>query len=293
MLSIAILYALIGTIGWGLSNAAAKKLVLRFGSVRAIVFRNIIAVAVLISAVLIIGIPERLSFVSLGFGVLLSAVGYFPFLFFLKGLERGKVGIVYSISSGWVIVASTIGFLFLEDAFSFSKIAAFGIIMLGVIFASIDFREIRNSDLFSIQSGAPYALVAALLWGIVFAFFKFPSQALGGVFFALIVEGMVLLSASVHLLLTHKKLIEKNDDIKDLASMPWYVILSGFGAGLGTSFINLGYATGQIALVSAVAASQILIASLFASRFYGERLTVKQYTGVIFVLLGVAVASII
>jgi drug/metabolite transporter (DMT)-like permease len=72
-----------------------------------------------------------------------------------------------------------------------------------------------------------------------------------------------------------------------------YVALAGVGAGIGTTFVNLGYATGDIGIVSAIAGAQALIAMIFAHYFYQERLTRLQYGGAGLVLLGIALAAMI
>ncbi len=293
MVPVAILCAVIGTVGWGLSNAAAKRLVERFGPVRAIVFRNSLAVILLVCAVLVVGIPDTFTMRMLAFGIALSIAGYFPYISFLTGLRRGKVGIVYPIAEIWVILAALIGILYLGDVFTLGKAYALGFIVLGVIVSTVNFKLLKESDLISPSSGVPHALLSAILWGVIFAFFLYPSEALGGIFFALIVEGMVLLSALTHLMLKRERLIAHPADNDALKSMWPFLIVSSLGAGVGTMFINFGYATGEIALVSAIAGAQIVVAGMFAHFIYGERLTARQYAGALLVIVGIACAAIL
>ena len=293
MLSLAAFFAIIGTIGWGLSNASAKRMVERFGPVRAIVFRNFIAVSILAVASLAVGIPDTFTVRMLAFGIALSFIGYFPFIFFLKGLEKGKVGVVYPISAGWVILAALIGILFLGDTLTMLKAASLALIIIGVLVSAVHFTELKKSDLFSMKSGVPYALVSAILWGVVFAFFIYPAEALGGVFFALMVEGVVFITAFLHLIVKRERLIQGVEEKRLLKKSIPFVFVSGIGAGFGTMFINFGYATGEIAIVSAIAGAQIVVAGVFAHFIYGERLSKQQYIGILLVLIGIVCAAII
>ncbi len=293
MLSLAAFFAIIGTIGWGLSNASAKRMVERFGPVRAIVFRNFIAVSILAVASLAVGIPDTFTVRMLAFGIALSFIGYFPFIFFLKGLEKGKVGVVYPISAGWVILAALIGILFLGDTLTMLKAASLALIIIGVLVSAVHFTELKKSDLFSMKSGVPYALVSAILWGVVFAFFIYPAEALGGVFFALMVEGVVFITAFLHLIVKRERLIQGVEEKRLLKKSIPFVFVSGIGAGFGTMFINFGYATGEIAIVSAIAGAQIVVAGVFAHFIYGERLSKQQYVGILLVLIGIVCAAII
>ena len=291
----AVLYALIGTIGWGLSGGAAKKLIERFGPVRAIVIRNIVATTVLGGLTLFVGIPETITYPMFFFGLFLAISGYFPFILLMTGLGYGKVGVVYPVAEGWVVLAALIGFLFLGDIFSFEKLGALTLIIVGVLLVCIDFDEFRKSDIFSIRSGVPFAAFSAFLWGLIFAFFTIPSVALGGIFFAFMVEGVVLVSAVVHLTLVRREpvLRPRAADMKAVWKLSPYILCAGVGAAVGTSFINFGYATGEVALVSAIAGGHVVIAALFARAMYKEKLNLRQYMGLTVVFLGALFAGII
>lgn len=294
MLSLAVLYAVLGTIGWGVSNAAAKKIVEHFGPIRGVVLRNTITVLILLVVYAIMRPPLSFDMSSLVLGLAVALFGYVPYFLFLKGLERGKVGVIYPISDGWVVITAFIGFIFLGDPFSWLKIVVLGIVVFGVLLVSLNFNDFRNSDLFSFKSGGLYAILATLMWGILFAFFATSAAALGAIFFALLVEGMVLLGALAHLLIKREPLMrDRESDMEKIRSTLNFILISGLGAGFGTMFINFGYATGAIAIVSAIAGAQVAAATIFARIAYKEKLTLQQYGGIGCVIAGVVFASLV
>jgi drug/metabolite transporter (DMT)-like permease len=292
MLSSAVVYSIIVMLGWGVSNAALKSVVARFGPLRSIIFRGIVAVPILVISLILARPVLAFSAESLLLGAAIAVAGYFPFMFFSYALKSGKVGIVAPISSGRVVVSALLGFWLLGDVFSFGKLAAVGITLLGVVLASVDFRDIRNSNLLSQESGVPMALLAALSWGVVLPLFKFPSEALGALFFALMVESAVCACAAVHLKARRERIFPQGRaDSIALRRNGLFVLLAGLGAGFATVFLNLGYETGEIAIVSAISSASVIISIIAAALFFRERLRVAEYLGAAFVLLGVIVAS--
>lgn len=293
MLSVAALYGLLAMLGWGVQVAALKSPIGRFGSVRAIILRGIVATSALAVALAILRPP--LSFDARWFflGLLIAALGYLPFLFFVYALRRGKVGVVTPVTALQIVVAALFGFLVLGETFSLAKAFAVGVIFTGVVVATVDFRNIRRSNLLSLESGVPFAVLAGLLWGIILPLFKFPSAELGALFFTLMVAGVTLLGAILQVTLEGKRVLPKASEFFKSPRHIVLIALAGLGAAFGTVFANLGYETGEISIVSGISGANIVIAAFLAALMYRERLSVREYAGAGLALLGIIVAAII
>lgn len=294
MLSSAVLYGLLAMLGWGLQNTLMKGIVDKYGPLQGIILRNIPAVLILI--VVIIGTSSFPSFTPASFflGLFIAVLGYFPFMFFIFALKRGKAGIIYPTSSLRILAASLFGFLVLGELFTAGKTAVVVAVFLGVLLLTLNFKNLKESDIFSIESGVPLALLAALLWGVILPLFKFPSEALGALFFTLMVEGVILVAALIHLTLYERTAPKLGFIVRSFRGQElWLIIAAGVSTALGTMFVNLGYETGEISIVTAISSSSVLIAVVGAAFLYKERLTSIQYGGVAVVLLGIVTAAML
>ncbi len=254
------------------------------------VLRNALVVILLTLVLAAFRIPYSLDPDFLGIAIFLAFLAYLGFLFFLLSLKTGKVGVVVPVVSAQIIISSLIGFLFFDEVFEPLKIFSVGIVCLGIILTSINFKDLKNSSLFSMESGIPYAILAALFWGVAFPYFSLPSKHLGAFFYALLVEIVVLCSALIHIFLkTRLKFLNTwVEALKGQTLRSWLVIgvLTVLSA-IGSVFLNLAYETGQVSLVSALQGSSSIISIITAAFLYKEILSKQQYIGATLTVVGI------
>ncbi len=293
MISGAVIAAVIGMIGWGVSNAAVKDVVARFGPIRAVIFRNIVACTALGLALLYMPANAGFTLNDMFFGLGLAVLGYIPFALYLKALETAKVGIVVPVARGHIVVSALIAFTFLGEPFTSEKLVALSVILAGAVLSAVDLggRRVPNGP--SINRAIQYTIGAALLWGVVFSLFTYPSQTLGPIFFAFIIEGVVLLSAIVHLRMKGERLFDAQNRWPDVRTNWLHVIFTGIGAGLGTSFVSIAYTLGDVSIVSAISGASVVVSVAFAAVAFGERLRPLQYFGVFLVTVGIVLAALV
>ncbi len=288
--STAIFYALITAFSFGIANAISKELSQKFGAIRATVLRNIFVALLIVASLVILQTPFIFDWHWIGLGLLIAFGGYLGFLCFMLSLKNGKVGVVVPVASGSIIVSSFFGFLILGDTFGLLKAATVSIVFIGVALASLNFKDLRNSDMFSMQSGVPYALLCALIWSIAFPLYKFPSDHLGALFYALIIEVVVLVSAYLQIYVTPR--FESNHSFREFTSGPSLrllivVAVATVGTALGTIFLNFAYQTGEVSIVSAIYGSSSIVALITGAIVYREVLSKQQYLGAVLVVLGI------
>ncbi|GEM_PF-1504335 len=290
MLTAAIGYGLVAMFAGGISTALLKDSVSRFGPLQSVVLRSGVSSIVLIALVLILrpAIPWDIGMFF--FTVAVSILGYFPFLFMLEGFREGKVGVVMPISSGWVVIAAGVGFVFFGESVSMQKLLALAIVVFGILAVSIRPGDWKAVRLFDARNGVAFALAAALLWGIVFPLFKITGGYFGALVFACIIESLVCISGCVHLLLTKKPLLPSINGLRQ-GWVPFSI--AGILTAGYTISISAGYQTGEISVVSALAGSAVVVAVIVAAVLHHERLRASQYFGVGLVLLGTLIASMI
>jgi O-acetylserine/cysteine efflux transporter len=287
MLTAAIIYSVIVMFAFGIANAVSKEMVGKFGVLGAIIFQNAFVVPFIALAILILRAPISLDPLYLGIGAVIAFGGYLGFICFMSALKNGKIGVIIPIVSAQIIVASIFGFLFLGDQLDIFKIATVSIVFVGIVLASVNFRDFRNSDLFSLKSGVPYALLAALIWGFALPLYKIPSEHLGAHFYGLVIEFVVFASALLQTLITRGP-----RSLGELAKRPTprlalIIFAATVSTTLGTVFTNLAFQTGQISIVSAIRGASSIVSLVIGAILYREVLSKQQYIGAIIVTMGI------
>jgi len=286
--SLAIVYALISMVAFGLSNGIMKDYVRKYGSTQIIVYRNVVAIPVIFIAVLLFRDQQNFSPKHVILSILLACITYFALYFYMKALSNGKVGIVSPISNLRAIIASIIGVTFLQDTLNLPQ----GMSILAIVFAtsliSLDFKNLKNSQILNIKSGIAYSFLAALIWGFTIPFFSPLAAKLGAFLFAFLLEGTVLLMSSSQTLLKRENLLPPKKDLRK----DWLpLVFTGLLVGIGSIFINLGFSTGRIGIVAAVGGSSPLIATIYAGIIYKERLHKKHYLAILIIIIGIFALS--
>ncbi|MFA6963114.1 MAG: EamA family transporter [Patescibacteria group bacterium] len=276
-----ILLALLALILLGLSSAFAKKPTDKIGATKVMIFRGLFNVVIL-GVILIFNFPSSFSWTDLPVAILISALGYFPLLFFLKALKVGKMGIVSPVSSSYGLITALLAVVFYHEKLNGLQLFGILAVVIGIILVSINFRDFKNSHLFDRQSGIGLALLAALLWGIYFFLIKIPTQHFGTYFTSFLVEAVILISALVSLIFA------KEFDLKLPDRMTAsYLFLVSITVSVGVLFFYQALNTGSVAIVSAIGSSTPLIVTLYGAIFMKERLKLQQYCGMAIILIGI------
>jgi drug/metabolite transporter (DMT)-like permease len=287
---LAVVYSLIPMLGFGISSGLQKPVARAIGSESLILLRGIFMSAMVL-VVLLLNL-DQVTFAPYWIGISVGAaiISYFGLLFLNKSLELGEAGVVVPFNSVRVILSSLIGVLFLGDVISTSEFFFIALIFLGIIFGSINFKELKNSNLFDIKSGIPYSLLSALFWGIMFPFFGIYSATLGTILFTWVLETTNILASGVHLFISNDKKLDVT--LPNSAKM-WIAIAAISTLGVFASFFqNLAYTTGEISVTTAIVSASPAVTVIFGYLFLNERLKPKQYFGVLLILIGIIGVSI-
>lgn len=277
---LAVIYSFVGMIAFGVATAVGKTLVLRHGAVVSTVRREFFSILTLVLLVLVVGIPETISWSMVALGVLIAGLSYGGPFFQMYALQKNDVGVVIPITSFRIVVMSAVGVLFLGEALTLVKSATLAFVLLGVLVATINLRALRESELLRWGSGVPAALLASVIWGITMPFFMVPTVVLGAIFYALIIEIVIALLALIHMHVRGERIGAFSKSI-----LPEMVV--GIGLAIGTTCLNLALATGEITITSAISGASVGVSVFVGAWWYGERLQPRQYIGGVVILCGI------
>ncbi|MFC1653552.1 DMT family transporter [Patescibacteria group bacterium] len=281
--ALATIFSLATMVLWGIENAISKKYSEKIESSSLMLYRGGFTIPITLISLYVYRSTANFNLQYILIGFVISALSYFGYYLLLEGYKRGSVGVISPISSARILIAVLIGYTFLGDDASLMEIISIFIIFTGVFLSSIDFKSFKTSALFKKESGVSFALLSALVWGISFPLFSIPSSVLGAFLFASVLE---VTTPSISILkqgLKGKLRVSKEefkDNIRGIAAI-------GIFGGLGSVFVNLGYSTKEVAIVSSVSGSVPLVALLYSKVFYKEKLTTLQQISAALIIFGV------
>lgn len=282
--NLGIIFSLIAMFGFGISNSLAKIPSEKFPYQKIIFYRNLFSSAVLLIGMLLFFPNPNLDAKYIAFTLILSIVGYFSLKFFFQALKVGKAGLVSPIANSSTLITVLLSIIFFRESLNYAQYIMVSLLIIGILFSSINFRDFKNSHLFNLQSGLPYTLVTCVSWGLLFFLFKFPVTIIGPIFTSFLIEfGAAILSFNNFR--SVKSTIIKAKDL-------WIIFLVAFFASIGSLFYNLGINVGDVSIVSAITFSSPLIVILWGKFIYKEKLSLIQYCALTMIIFGVVGLSL-
>jgi len=284
-ISLGIIFGFLSMLGYGLANAITKVPATKLGSRKAIFFRGIVVSAILL-IILIFYLPEinfSPAYIIIALGI--SVLGYAALVFLYTALKLGKIGIVTPIAGSAVLYTVLFSIIFFKETLTRIQVFSILLIIIGVIFISTNFRDLRNSHLFKISSGIPFAFATSILWGLVYFLFKIPVNILGPILTSFLIEFGVTVLSGIHLKLS--KIDFKFSNKKMLV----YVLFLGIFVAAGTLFYNLGIKFSDVSIIAAISFSNPLIATLYGKFVFKERLRMIQYGAIMLIMAGIVMIS--
>ncbi len=284
-ISLGIILGLIAMFGFGIGNAIIQVPARAVENRKVIFFRTLFS-TLMIFITLIFFLPETtfsLTYILIAF--VISFIGYIPLFTFYKALKSGKVGIITTISSSSVIFTVLFSIIFFKESLTLPQVFSIVLIILGIMLISIDFKDFKNSSLFSLSSGVPFALITCLLWGIMYFLMKIPVSVLGPILTSLIIESGIMILSGINLA------ISKTGFKIHKRKILFYIFLSSLFVSIGSIFFNLGIKLFDVSIVAALTFSSPLISTLYGKFVYKERLRTSQYLAISLMIIGIIVIS--
>ena len=282
---VSILFGIVAMIGLGLSNSISKIPSKEEGAVKTVFFRGIFINLILFLILLIFVNDSLFSFKYMVLAFVISLIGYVPLATFYKAMKHGKVGVVSPLANSSVIFTVLFSIIFFNETLFFSQIISIVLIITGIVLISLDFKDLKNSHLFNLESGIPYALITCFLWGFVFFLFKIPVNVIGPILTLFIVELGIMIVSGFHLTVSKTGFSFSNKKVLV------YIFLVAFFGAVGGLFYNFGIQQGNVSIIAAITFSNPLITNIFGKIFYKEKLDPQQYLAIALMVLGIILIS--
>ncbi|MCK5290171.1 MAG: EamA family transporter [Candidatus Aenigmarchaeota archaeon] len=284
-LSSGIIFGLISMLGFGLSSSLSPIPAKRLGVMNAVFFRGIFMclIFILLLPFFLSGTTFSSKYILIALAI--SVLAFIPLSTFLKALSIGKLGIISPIANSSIIFTVLFSILFFNESLNTVQFGSILLILLGIILISINFKDIKNSHIFKMSSGIPYALLTCVLWGLMFSLYKIPVMVIGPILTALIIEIGIFIISLIQILKTGKKI-----NMPDRSTLNYLILLSIFTA-IGGAFFNFGIMVAEVSIVAAISMANPLIATIYGKYVYKETISIQQYLAISFILIGIVALS--
>jgi len=280
-ITLGILFGLSALVFNGLAGALTKKPTQNNDPNKVILYRNIFN-SILLFVILLFTLGEtEFSPWYILYTIGLSIFGYIPMYYFYKAAKVGKMGVISPVSAGSIIITIVLSFLFLREKISTLQILAMILMIFGIIGLSVDFKGVKKSEIFKTSSGIPYALIAALGWGIWAVLAKFSSEAIGPFLTSFIVEFFAIFVALFLLKRSKENLVlDKKETIWQILPISVCMVLWSLSYYQGIKISNLS-------IIATLSTASPLVTVIYSRIFYKEKLQLRQYLAIVIIILGI------
>jgi len=282
-----ILFVLIGAFCFALSNAYWKKVTQTIPYQIGMFFRGIFASVVF--AILYFGCRDTSFFTGwtvrplaidqqLLLTIALCIFNIFGLLFFLRGIQKAPVSIVVPVSALKVFTILTAVFV-VGEVWKMPYLYAFVLSTGGLLFLYLEGSAQASST--EQKTGVLYGLASSFFWGSSYALYTYPIQWWGPLGFSFVIETTAMLFGLV--LIIRDGLLSSLYQYIKATHIQTYIV-QGILLVTGGLAINISYQYLPIMVINILIISSQLLSVLLGFMFFKERLSVKQWLGLVLII---------
>lgn len=288
---IGVFYGLAAAFCWGSSDFFAAAVSRRMGALRALLGTQscgLVALALLLSfrGTATQATPKVL-WLLLGIGLMQAIAVYL----FYRAFELGKLSLVAPITSGFAVVTAILALLSGERPGPLALVGAL-LLIIGVLFITSQQKsqEETESERKATLRGIPEAILAALIYGVIFWALDFVVPAVGPVWPLVAMRVVTLACLGTAFFFIRKS--HPAPPVEKPRSLIVPVLAVSIAETLAWLAFNTGTLHGDVAIVTALSSLYSAIAIFYGCVLWRERLQRAQWLGVGLILMGVLLVGV-
>jgi uncharacterized membrane protein len=279
-----VIYGLAAALGWGVADFGAAVAGRKIGSLATVISGqglNAVAMTVILLAT---GTSVAPLAPIVGWMALNGVIAAIAYATHYRALELGPIAVVSPIGAAYAVVGVALAVALLGERPGIVALAGAAVTVLGVMLASADLGKLRGAAS-SRAPGLPWALVAAVMFGIAAFILGWAAQEVGWV--------LGLWASRVAQVIAYLPLaLARREELRPVIANPGRGVAIALAVGLadllGVVTYSAGAAAGFISIVLVASAIFPLIAVALSVAILGERPVPNQYAGA-----GVVVAGLL
>ena len=278
-----IIFGLITMLGWGAAKVIVRPAIRRLGPYNALFYEHIVVALalILISAPFISPFVPGTRILALLAGAII--IGSLAIYSLFRAFDKGKVSVTSPIAQSATIITVVLSYFIYNESLSLLQIFAVILLIIGVIFVSFKYSDIRKLRLKSTVPGAGFAALTMLGWGLYFFMIKPVVVELGPLLSVVYLEVGISVLIAVPLLFRKVRLPDRS---------VVYTLFSGIAVALAAWSFNMGIQRAPVSIVHPVANSSVLITVLLSAVFLRERIDSNQKIAICLIIAGLVLVSI-
>lgn len=281
----AVIFSLISLVGYGVSDFFGAIGSRKIGAFQAaMISRGISLVTLLIIFFIFFKLPPIPPTTILILGIT-GLLGTFGLLALYKGFKVGNVSIVSPISSSWAMITVLLGIIFLQESLTNLQLLAIALIILGTISSSIKLSEFKKLNSKTLVSGAVYAFIAMLSWGLMYFLINVLVKALGWFPPILFLIAFSVLYLAIYFKASKMKLAKMKPVLGILALVSILDTIAFLAYSIGAT-------SNDVIIVAPIAAAAPAITIILAIARFHEKLETSHKIGIVAIIIGLIVISI-
>lgn len=283
---ISILGGLGGMVGWGVSDFFANISSEKIGHKVTFFWSQVVGAIFTLLLIPVFGMTFDIPIRILIFLVVASIFYSAAYLFFYKAFEIGNVSVVLTVINLWAVFTMVFAFIFLEQRLTFVQLFGVVFIIGGIIFASVNFSDLKNRRL-KLLAGTKQALLASVLFGVFWNLSDVITEEIGWLSTTLFVKVGAIMVLMIFSFFMRQKLTTAgiNRQIK------FIVVLIGALEALGVLSVNYGIMVGDVILVSPISSALSIVTITLAIMFLKEKVTKIQFVGILSAVVGIVITA--
>ena len=289
-----ILFVLIGAFCFAISNAYWKKVTQTIPYQVGMFFRGIFASGVF--AILYFGFREHPAFAGwtvrvlvidqqLLYTIAICVFNIFGLMFFLRGIQKAPVSLVVPVSALKVFTILTAVFV-VGEIWKMHYLYAFVLSTGGLLLLYLDGSAHASAK--EQKLGVLYGLASSFFWGSSYALYKFPIGWWGPLGFSFVIETTAMLFGFV--LIVRDGLLRQLFNYVKSIHIQTYIV-QGILLVAGGLAINISYQYLPVMVINILIISSQLLSVLFGFMFFKERLSAKQWAGLVLIMISFFVVA--
>ncbi len=282
-----ILFVLIGAFCFAISNAYWKKITQTIPYQIGMFYRGIFASVVF--AILYFGFKSHPFFTGwtvrelaidkqLLLTISICVFNIFGLMFFLRGIQKAPVSLVVPVSALKVFTILTAVFV-VGEVWKMPYLYAFGLSTGGLLLLYIDGSA--HASVKEQKLGVLYGLASSFFWGSSYALYTYPIQWWGPLGFSFVIETTAMLFG-LALVIKDGLFNQLLNYVKSIHIQTY--IVQGILLVAGGLAINISYQYLPIMVINILIISSQLLSVLLGFMFFKERLSIKQWVGLVLII---------
>ena len=206
-------------------------------------------------------------------------------MFFLRGIQKAPVSLVVPVSALKVFTILTAVFV-VGEVWKMPYLYAFVLSTGGLLLLYLDGSEHATAK--EQRLGVLYGLASSFFWGSSYALYKYPISWWGPLGFSFVIETTAMLFGLV--LVVRDGLLSKLFQYVKSVHIQTYIV-QGILLVAGGLAINVSYQYLPIMVINILIISSQLLSVLLGFMFFKERLSLKQWIGLVFIMISFFVVA--